>query len=177
MNLKDGQYVREVAPGDLPALVELCREHAEFERAEFDPTGKVELLRELLFGEPARLHAFLLFDAADALIGYVTFSLETSTWSGTFIHVDCLYLRKQARAHGGAIHLIGAGAVKVMAMVGAGLTAQWQTPPWNERAIGYYESLGARRVDKARFYIDADRVTAIAAWYGSLASRGSERAA
>jgi hypothetical protein len=59
-------------------------------------------------------------------------------------------------------------AQHVLRRVPGGLKSQWQTPPTNHNAIRFYEALGARRKDKARFYFDRDLVLAL----GGLHAQG-----
>ena len=92
--------VRAAVPADLPELIALVREHAEYERAAPPPSDLVDGLSRLLFGPVPRLHAFVAA-AGDDIVGYATASLEASTWQGAeFLHMDCLFLRPAARGAG-----------------------------------------------------------------------------
>ncbi|SER09723.1 GNAT family N-acetyltransferase [Actinokineospora terrae] len=141
--------VRAAERADLPTVLELIVEHAEYERAPAPGPGLAQRLDALLFGPAARLHC-LLAEHADEVIGYATCSPEISTWDGwEYLHMDCLYLRPQARGHGIGQLLMDAVLHRARALGMA--QVQWQTPTWNEGAIRFYRRLGATAADKIRF--------------------------
>ncbi len=80
-----GQYmiphaVHRAESGDLEALVLLCAEHAAFERASFDSSGKLELLRDAIFGDVQKHHTWVAsVDGRPA--GHATATLDFSTWN------------------------------------------------------------------------------------------------
>jgi len=141
--------VRSVSPGDLAGLVELIREHTEFERAPTPPQNLAETLPALLFEPGPRLHGFVA-ELDGALVGYATFAIEASTWTGGFyLHLDCLYLAESARGHGIGPKLIEKGTT--LAAEHGIDELQWQTPEWNVDAIRFYDRLGASRSPKMRY--------------------------
>ena len=146
--------IRKAMLEDLPVLVELCAEHAEFEQAEYSPLGKADRLHEHFFGTTPS--AFCLVAEADkTLAGYATYSKEFSTWdAGFYIHMDCLYLRPSFRGYG-----IGEELINQIREDARGLGCnliQWQTPKFNTRAIKFYERIGAKQKEKVRFYLNVD---------------------
>jgi L-amino acid N-acyltransferase YncA len=160
----DKFIVRAILREDLDRLVLLCAEHAAYECAEYSPEGKAERLEKLLFGAPPRIMGALV-EEAGVLVGYATWSREASTWDATeYMHVDCMYLREDARAAGAAVALIKQMAVEFREAGLNEVTAQWQTPPFNENAIRFYEALGGKRKDKARFYMDGPTQKRLARW-------------
>jgi GNAT superfamily N-acetyltransferase len=146
----DAEYaLRELRPEDLRALVGLCRAHADYERAPFVENGQEERLSRMFFGTPPRAYC-LVVEAAGALVGYATWSLEFSTWrAAEYEHVDCLYLDARCRGRG-----LGRSLMETIARHAATLGAthlEWQTPDWNTGAARFYESLGAESAAKRRF--------------------------
>ncbi|MET0784596.1 MAG: GNAT family N-acetyltransferase [Leifsonia flava] len=141
--------VRAAVPADLPELIALIREHAEYERAAPPPSDLADGLSLLLFGPRPRLYAFV-GAAGDDIVGYVTASLEASTWQGAeFLHMDCLFLRPAARGAG-----LGGLLVDTLRDLAGELGAtemRWQTPDWNEGAIRFYDRTGATRSGKQRY--------------------------
>jgi len=95
------------------------------------------------------LHTWVV-EQCGRLVGYATASQEFSTWDATsFLHLDCLYLREEARGTG-----LGRQLVLEIACLACHLgcvNVQWQTPEWNERAIRFYQRLGAIGKQKVRF--------------------------
>jgi len=147
----NSHIIRKVRPEDLPELVMLCQEHAEFEQAEYSPHGKEEQLKVHLFGDHPACFC-LVVEMDDALIGYATYSKEFSTWdAGFYIHMDCLFLRPHARNLGIGEQLVERIASEARELHCHGV--QWQTPISNTRAIKFYKRLGAVEREKARFYL------------------------
>ncbi|MBL8061805.1 MAG: GNAT family N-acetyltransferase [Anaerolineales bacterium] len=146
--------IRRAVPEDLPELVRLCAEHAEFEQAAYSPHGKAERLKAHLFGKtPA---CFCLVAEMDAVLsGYATYSKEFSTWdAGFYIHMDCLFLRPHARGLGLGEHLIK--QIKQEARSLGCQLIQWQTPKFNTRAIKFYKRIGAMEKEKMRFFLTVE---------------------
>lgn len=146
--------IRPMEPGDLDELVRLCAEHASFERSPFTHDGQAERLREALFAEPPRLVAWLLQIDGRAE-GFASASLEYSTWQARdYLHLDCIYLRPAARGRGWGSRLLSAVTAHAERM--GCREVQWQTPPWNEKAIAFYEAKGARALPKMRFSLSLE---------------------
>ncbi|MGH8079654.1 MAG: GNAT family N-acetyltransferase, partial [Lysobacter sp.] len=135
-----------------PVLIELCREHAVFERARIGPgdePARTQRLRDALSGPSPRLQAWLALESG-AVLGYAAASLEFSTWAAReFVHLDCLYLREAARNRGLGRRLLA--QVLAFARRRGCAQVQWQTPRWNRGAIGFYRREGAVLRNKARF--------------------------
>ena len=97
----------------------------------------------------ARLDIFVASAAGDP-IGYATMTRDVSTWGGAeYAHLDCLYVAAGHRDAGIGARLIEAVGAHAQSL---GLRElQWQTPPWNEGAIRFYNRMGARQQSKERF--------------------------
>ncbi|HEY6941104.1 GNAT family N-acetyltransferase [Dokdonella sp.] len=147
--------VRRAHGADARALVALCAEHASYERASFAADGKCDALRTALDACPPRLFAWLA-ERDGTAVGYASASFEYSTWDAReFLHMDCLYLRDDARGAGVGAALVDALVAHARAHGCAEL--QWQTPAWNARAIRFYSRLGAIGAGKIRFRQAVDR--------------------
>jgi GNAT superfamily N-acetyltransferase len=140
--------IRAVEPNDLPQFIELCLEHAAYERAAIEPPN-VSRLQAALFSPAPRLHAWVA-DRTHELVGYTTATIGFSTWTAReFLHMDCLYVRDDHRGQG-----IGRLLLDVVIEHAAVLnirTLQWQTPDWNVDAQRFYARLGASAAGKVRF--------------------------
>ena len=140
--------LRQPARHELPALVEVIREHAAFERAP-PPVVSVQALEAVLFSSIPILHCWMAV-IDDAAAAYMTATCEYSTWSGRqFLHMDCLYVRAHYRNCG-----IGARLLDVLSEFASDkgiVEIQWQTPHWNEDAARFYRRLGAVESMKRRF--------------------------
>jgi GNAT superfamily N-acetyltransferase len=152
--------IRPLRPQDLPILVELCIDHAAYERSAYDPAGKVDALAKLLFTPDARLEC-LVVEEQGVLVGYASFSVECSTWDAEhYMHMDCLFLRPEARNKGIGRRLMAAIAQRALR---AGITRmQWQTPSFNVDAIRFYDRLGPAKKEKFRYFMEEGAVRALA---------------
>jgi GNAT superfamily N-acetyltransferase len=146
--------VRRVSRRDLAALVVMCGEHAQYERAPHAPAGMAERLARALFATPPRLHAWVA-EASGELLGYATATVEFSTWQARdFLHMDCLFVREGRRGDGIGVSLLA--AVIVAARCAGCAEIQWQTPDWNTDAARFYRRAGAIEKPKRRFSLQLD---------------------
>lgn len=151
MSIDTANGVCAASPSDMPDLVALCAEHASYERATYDPSGKIDLLRGALFAEPAQLFAWLAWKDR-VPVGYATATVEFSTWAaGHYLHMDCLFVQDHARGNAVGAKLLNAVIEKARVL---GLRElQWQTPDWNLDAMRFYARHGASAKPKQRFVL------------------------
>ncbi|MBF4506173.1 GNAT family N-acetyltransferase [Flavobacterium sp. JLP] len=144
--------IRNCEVADLPKLVVLCQKHAAYEKASFSPEGKQELLEKALFDEHPKLYCLVVAKGKE-IVGYVSYTFDFSTWDAvTFIYMDCLFLEESARSFG-----IGEVLIEKLKQIGIAkncINIQWQTPEFNERAIKFYNRIGAKGKDKVRFTLN-----------------------
>ena len=82
--------IRFAQKKDLPQIIDLCEEHAAYEKAEYNPKNKSELLSNSIFGQNPVLNC-LVAENDNGIIGYATFMKQFSTWDANFyIYLDCL---------------------------------------------------------------------------------------
>ena len=147
-----GVRVQPIEPGHLGALLALCREHAEYEKADFQEDGQVERWHAALFGPAPVLHGWIA-TADGEPCGFMTVTVEYATWSAAgFAHMDCLYLRAPHRGLG-----LGRMFLDRLREFAAGHDcgwAEWQTPAENELGVGFYRRMGATAKPKLRFHYD-----------------------
>lgn len=144
-----GARVRRAWGADARLLATLCAEHAAHERAPLEPVDKAEALRAALEGSPPRLFAWLA-ERDGAVVGYASASFEYSTWQAReFLHMDCLYLRADAR--GARIGRALFDALAAHARASGCTELQWQTPAWNDGAARFYRRIGAAEASKLRY--------------------------
>ncbi|MFB7245633.1 GNAT family N-acetyltransferase [Streptomyces populi] len=149
--------MRRARPLDLPHVARLAAEHAAYEKVTTPlPADLSQRLETLLFGSAApRLRCFVAELADGEIIGYASCAPELSTWDGAeYLHMDCLFLRNGHRGLGIGPMLMEAVQGEARAL-GLG-QVQWQTPPWNEDAIRFYDRLGARAKEKRRYFLPVD---------------------
>jgi ribosomal protein S18 acetylase RimI-like enzyme len=144
--------IRKCEIADLPKLIILCQKHAQFEQADYDPKGKEEGLKKELFNDSPKLFCLVVASGTE-IVGYVTYTFSYSTWSaGDYLYMDCLFLEESARNFGIGEMLIN--ALKEIGKEKNCVNMQWRTPQFNERAIKFYNRIGAKGKDKVCFFLD-----------------------
>ncbi len=145
-----GLNIRPVKPDDLARLVVLCAEHAEYEKLSYRDNGQHQRLQTVLFSQPARLFIWVVAGDNDDLHGYLSATIDYSTWSAApFVYMDCLYLTADLRGQGIGRQLMN--TLIDFAEQQQCAEIQWQTPPDNQLGIGFYQHLGATSLNKIRF--------------------------
>jgi GNAT superfamily N-acetyltransferase len=135
-------------------LLEMIRELAELEKELEQVKITVDTLQRDGWPLPAEVAAGaapkfeVLFAEADGVVvGMALFFHNYSTWEGLGVYLEDLYVKPSFRSRGIGTALICGVAQKAEERGCARL--QWQVIDFNEPAIKYYRSLGAReRVEK-----------------------------
>lgn len=141
--------VRAAVPRDASDLVALCIEHARFERAAYEATGKAERLGAALAAEAPSLRAWIASVGNEA-VGYATATREFSTWkAAAYLHMDCLFVRETYRNAGIGLALFN--AVRDHARAEELEAIEWQTPAWNADGRRFYRRQGGSEAEKIRF--------------------------
>ena len=144
--------IRPAARDDLPSLVQLCAEHALYEGAEFQNLENSSRLERAIFAAPPVLYAWVV-TLPGTLVGYMTATLDFSTWGADFyVHLDCLYMQEPLRGQGVGLQLLR--QLQQFARERGCRLIQWQTPADNTPGIRFYERIGARSLDKKRYFLE-----------------------
>ena len=132
--------VRPVRPQDVPAVVAMVHELAEFERAADQCHLTEDQLTAVLFTEPT-VFGHVAVDDDDQPLGFALWFLNFSTWTGTTgIHLEDLYVRPGARGTGAGGALL---ATLARVCVDRGYhRLQWVMLDWNP-AAEFYAAIGA----------------------------------
>ena len=136
--------IRVATEDDVPLILALIRELAEYERLSHEVVATEETLRHSLFGE-RRLAETLLAYLGDDLAGFALFFHSFSTFLGRpGIYLEDLYVRPEFRSAGvGRTLLVRiAGLAKER---GCG-RLEWAVLDWNEPAFSFYKRIGASPV-------------------------------
>jgi GNAT superfamily N-acetyltransferase len=153
--------VRPARPDDVPVIIELIRELADYERALHEARATEESLHAALFAEqPAVFCHIAEYDGQVA--GFALWFLNFSTWLGRHgIYLEDLYVRQDLRGHGAGRALLGELA-RICVERGYG-RLEWWVLDWNEDAIGFYKSIGAQAMDEWTVYrVTDDALTRLA---------------
>ena len=134
--------IRSATAADVPAILALVRELAEFERRAHEVVADEELLRNAL----ASGHCEALLAEAEGLpVGLALYFHNFSTFlARRGLYLEDLYVQPAFRKHG-----IGRALLCRLAQIalarGCG-RLEWAVLDWNVDAMRFYESLGARPI-------------------------------
>jgi len=141
--------IRFAKERDLPRIIDLCHQHAEYEQAQFNKRDKENLLYKAIFGEFPVLKC-LVVAKENSIVGYATYMRQFSTWDADFyIYLDCLFLTEETRGKGLGTALMD--KIKEYAKSENCTFIQWQTPEFNKKAIRFYQKNGGTSLKKERF--------------------------
>ena len=133
VELRDGTIT------DVPLLLSFIRSMAAFEK--LPVTATEESLREALFGEAPAARVLLAFVEGDPA-GYATYFFTFGSMVGKRgLWLDDLFVTPAFRGKGiGKAFMAYLAEVAIRHQCGR---LEWMVLDWNERAIGFYERLGA----------------------------------
>ena len=138
--------LRPAEPRDVPAIVGLITELAEFEHLAHLMRATPETLAPHLFG-PRPVAESVLAEAPDAagqmrVVGFALFFTNFSTFlAQPGLYLEDLYVQPACRGAGiGKALLSHLGALAVTRGMGR---FEWSVLDWNENAIRFYEKMGA----------------------------------
>jgi L-amino acid N-acyltransferase YncA len=133
--------IRRATEADVPAIVGLIEDLAEYEKARDECLITEEQLHEALFGSTPALFAHVA-ESDGVVSGTAVWFLNFSTWTGHHgIYLEDLYVKPEQRGAGLGKALLSALAAECVAN---GYTRlDWAVLDWNTPSIKFYDSLGA----------------------------------
>ena len=132
--------LRRGQESDLPRVLALIQELAEFEREPDAVTNTLEMMRHDGFG-PAPIFGFFVLESGDELLGLALYYTAYSTWKGRMLYLEDLVVTEAARRGGYGRQLFD--AVVAEAQRTGAQRMKWQVLDWNEPAIQFYQKIGA----------------------------------
>jgi GNAT superfamily N-acetyltransferase len=136
--------IRMATEADAETLFELIVELASYERLGGHVHGDAELLRRSLFEQEAA--EALLAELGGETVGYAiicgtfsTFECKAGLW------IEDVYVRPASRGAGVGGALLA--RVAALAVERGCPRVEWAALNWNELALGFYDRLGATRMD------------------------------
>jgi len=131
--------IRPAVEADVPVLVAMIRELAEFENLSDQVKITEDDLARALFGPDAIVHDSVVEDAGGGLAGHALWYRTFSTFLGkTGIWLEDLYVRPEHRRKGLAGALLAHLREQTQGRI------EWEVLEWNTTAIDFYQRLGAR---------------------------------
>ena len=137
-----GVTVRRVREDDLPDVVAMVYELAEYERLLDECHLTVDALRTGLFGPAPVLFGHIAVREGVGTVGMALWFLNYSTWTGVpGIYLEDLYVRPEHRGGGAGRALLAELAAECVREDYQRL--QWAVLDWNTPSIEFYRRLGA----------------------------------
>ncbi|HTD44700.1 MAG TPA: GNAT family N-acetyltransferase [Bryobacteraceae bacterium] len=135
---------------DVPLVLKLVKKLAEYERLSHEVVATEEDFRKALFSPDRVAEALLAFRGAEP-VGFALYFSTFSTFVGRpGIYLEDIFVEPEHRGHG-----IGAALLTRIAKIACDRNCgrlEWSVLTWNEPAIGFYERLGARRMEDWRVF-------------------------
>ena len=133
-------------PAEVPLLLELIRELAEFEQLLHAVDATVESLHAALFGPQPACEAVVARVDGEP-VGFALYFHNFSTFRARRgLYLEDLYVRPAMRGRGVGkallVHLAGIAVQRGCARF------EWAVLDWNQRAIDFYRSMGAVPMDE-----------------------------
>lgn len=137
-------------PSDVPELLALIRELAEYERLTGEVVATEERIGESLFGERPRAEA-VLARVGSEVAGFALYFHNYSTFlARPGLYLEDLFVRPQWRGRGIGRALLA--RLACIALERGCARFEWAVLDWNADAIGFYESLGAQPMKEWTVY-------------------------
>lgn len=131
--------IRPAVEADVPELVAMIRELAEFENLTDQVLITEDDLARTLFGPEAVAHDWVVEDGGEGLVGHALWYRTFSTFLGkTGIWLEDIYVRPEHRRQGYASQLLTRLRQETEGRL------EWEVLEWNAPAMDFYQRLGAR---------------------------------
>lgn len=153
--------IRPAVRADLPLIAQFIRDLAEYEKLSDEVRFEEAGLGDRLFG--GRPYAEVLIGEIDGVPqGFALFFHNFSTFEGKpGIYLEDLFVRPDARGSGLGKALLSRLAALAVERDCARL--EWWVLDWNQSAIGFYKSLGAKPMDEwTTFRVEGDALDSLA---------------
>lgn len=126
---------------DLPQVLTLIKELAEYERAPQEVDNTVARMEQDGFG-PEKVFDFLVAEMDGRIVGIALYYWSYSTWKGKCMYLEDLVVTESHRRYG-----LGRKLFKELIQIAKQKDVRrlsWQVLEWNEPAIQFYKGIGAQ---------------------------------
>ncbi len=132
--------IRAAQAADCPAMLELIRELAIYERQPDAVTVSMEEFVDSGFGEQPVWGAFVA-ERDGRIIGLALYYIRYSTWKGRRLYLEDLIVTEEARGTGIGKLLLDSTVAYAQEKGYSGM--MWQVLDWNAPAIEFYKKYNA----------------------------------
>lgn len=148
--MKPHPAIRSATRADIPVLLRLIRDLAEYEKLTHLVVADEAQLERELFGEGSPAEALLCFEGSEA-IGMAIYFHNFSTFLGRKgLYLEDLFVRPEFRGRGYGKALL-LSLARIAHERGCG-RFEWVVLDWNEPSIRFYESLGAVQMKEWKLF-------------------------
>lgn len=153
--------IRAATESDVPLILRLIRELADYERAPDAVVTTEEGLRDVLFGPKPSAEVLLGF-ANNEAVGFAVYFFNFSTWLGRpGLYLEDLFVRPDLRGKGYGRALL-ARLARIAQDHRCG-RMEWAVLDWNDPAIQFYRKLGAEPMSEwTVFRLTSDGIAKLA---------------
>ncbi|MBI5661626.1 GNAT family N-acetyltransferase [Ignavibacterium sp.] len=145
MNM-DNLKIRRAGRSDIPNILMLIKELAEYEKLLQEVVTTEKHLEEAIFGDKKFVEV-LIAEFNGELAGQTIFFHNFSTFIGRpGLYIEDLYVRPQFRGKGIGKALLNE-VIKLAKERNCG-RVEWVVLDWNQPAIEFYKSIGAKAMDE-----------------------------
>lgn len=134
--------IRKAGPQDCALILEFIKSLAEYEKALSEVKATEENLHTALFDDHPKAFA-LICSIDNSPVGFALYFFNYSTWTGKFgLFLEDLYIAPEHRGSGA-----GKALLKHLAQIALDSDCgrfEWNVLDWNEPAIKFYQSFGAK---------------------------------
>jgi len=130
------------APAHPPAMLQLIRELAEYEKAPEQVTVDPKHFEESGFGTNPVWWAFVVEGTPSNIIAFALYYIRYSTWKGQVMYLEDILVTESMRGKGIGKMLIE--RLKEEARERGFKRITWQVLDWNEPAINFYKKFDAK---------------------------------
>ncbi|MGE5352072.1 MAG: N-acetyltransferase family protein [Acidobacteriota bacterium] len=153
--------IKKACKNDTPLILSFIRQLAEYERMSDEVVATEELLEEVLFCNSPSAEVVLAYYNNEPA-GFALYFFNFSTFVGRpGLYLEDLFVKPELRGKGiGKALLIHLAKIAVEKKCGR---FEWSVLDWNEPAINFYKSLGARPMDEwTVFRVDGEKLKSLA---------------
>ena len=150
MNMQRSFEIQPATAADVPLILQLIRELAEYERAPNDVLATEEGLRDVLFGGKPAAHVLIGREEGEP-VAFAVYFFNFSTWLGRAgLYLEDLFVRPELRGKGYGKALL-VRLAEIAHERGCG-RMEWAVLDWNDPAIQFYRKLGAKPMEEWTVY-------------------------
>jgi len=132
--------IREGLKEDLPKVLELIHELADYEKSLDEVTITLEDLEKDGFGDTS-YYSFIVAEQNNTIVGLSFYFIRYSTWKGKFLYLEDFIVKEEYR-NMGIGHLLFDATINVCKKEDLNGMI-WQVLDWNVPAITFYKKYNA----------------------------------